>query len=151
MRDVKDESPSAIPDHAAFSPAYAGSRLLRWISSSSRRYGAEWWIMIAGLVVVLFVVYLAFLPATIAPFDPNAQDAGPQLAAPSPQHLFGTDNLNRDVFSRVIWGSRTILGVAICAALISSLIGIPLGLFSGYIGGATDRVLSLIMDSVSGS
>ncbi len=136
------------PDHASYSPAYAGSRFIRWLAGSSKRYGVEWWIMIAGLLIVLFVAYLALLPQTIAPFNPNAQNTGPQLAPPSAQHLFGTDNLNRDVFSRVIWGSRTILGVAIAAALMSSLIGIPLGLLSGYVGGIVDRILSLIMDSI---
>jgi peptide/nickel transport system permease protein len=60
----------------------------------------------------------------------------------------GTDNLQRDVFSRVIFGSRTILGVAFSAALLSMVIGVPIGLFSGYVGGMIDRVLSLIMDSV---
>jgi len=134
--------------HASYSPAHAAGSLFRWISASNKRYGVEWWIMIAGLVIVLFVAYLALAPGTIAPFDPNAQNTGPQLAPPGPHHLFGTDNLDRDVFSRVIWGSRTILGVAIAAALVSSLIGIPLGLLSGYIGGGGDRVLSLIMDSV---
>ena len=107
----------------------------------NRRYGAEWWIMVAGLAVILF-------PQTIALYHPNAQNTGPQLSAPGPGHPFGTDNLDRDVFSRVVWGSRTILGVALSAALLSSLIGIPLGLLSGYIGGILDRVLSLIMDSV---
>ena len=60
----------------------------------------------------------------------------------------GTDNLQRDVFSRIIFGARTILGVAILAAIISSLAGITMGLISGFSGGVFDRVLSLIMDSV---
>lgn len=148
MSESNDNGRFAEPVHARYSLAYAGSRVFRWLSESGKRYGLEWWIMIAGLLIVLFVAYLALLPWTIAPFDPNAQNAGPQLAPPSAAHLFGTDNLNRDVFSRVVWGSRTILGVAIAAALASSLIGIPLGLISGYIGGVLDRVLSLVMDSV---
>ena len=68
--------------------------------------------------------------------------------APGPGHPMGTDNLNRDVFSRMIYGARTILGVAFAAALLSSTIGIPLGLLSGFVGGALDRVLSLVMDSI---
>jgi len=115
---------------------------------TNKRYGMEWWIMVAGLVVILFMIYLALFPETIALYGPNAQNTGPQLAAPGPGHPFGTDNLDLDVFSRVVWGSRTILGVALSAALLSSLIGIPLGLLSGYVGGILDRVLSLIMDSV---
>jgi len=62
-------------------------------------------------------------------------------------HL-GTDNLGRDITSRIIWGARTVLLVAISSALLSSMIGIPLGLISGFIGGKLDRTLSLIMDSI---
>lgn len=63
-------------------------------------------------------------------------------------YILGTDNLGRDITSRLIWGARTVLGVAITSALLSSSIGITLGLLSGFISGALDRVLSLIMDSL---
>lgn len=144
----KLQATAGEPVHARYSLSYGAGRILRWFASSNKRYGVEWWIMIAGILVVLLMAYFALLPHTIAPFDPNAENTGPQLAPPSFHNLFGTDNLKRDVFSRIIWGSRTILGVAISAAVVSSLIGIPLGLFSGYIGGITDRILSLVMDSV---
>jgi peptide/nickel transport system permease protein len=61
---------------------------------------------------------------------------------------FGTDNYGRDMYSRVIYGARTVLGIAILAASLSALVGIPLGLLSGLFGGRSDRVLSLIMDSL---
>jgi peptide/nickel transport system permease protein len=64
------------------------------------------------------------------------------------QFVLGTDNLGRDILSRLIWGARTILGVAILSALFASTIGISLGLISGFISGPLDRVLSLTMDSV---
>jgi len=60
----------------------------------------------------------------------------------------GTDNLGRDITSRLIWGARTVLGVAIASALLSSSIGITLGLLSGFVAGGLDRVLSLVMDSL---
>ncbi|GMQ77678.1 MAG: hypothetical protein BMS9Abin02_0166 [Anaerolineae bacterium] len=60
----------------------------------------------------------------------------------------GTDNLGRDMLSRVIWGARTILGVAVISALFSSIVGIPLGLTSAFVGGKLDRTLSLVMDSI---
>lgn len=60
----------------------------------------------------------------------------------------GTDNLGRDITSRLIWGARTVLGVAITSALLSSSIGIAVGLLSGFIGGGADRVISLVMDSL---
>ncbi|RME06580.1 MAG: ABC transporter permease [Anaerolineae bacterium] len=60
----------------------------------------------------------------------------------------GTDNLGRDIVSRLIWGARTVLGVALTSALFSSVIGITLGLISGFVSGVLDRVLSLVMDSI---
>lgn len=63
-------------------------------------------------------------------------------------YRLGTDNLGRDITSRIIWGARTILGVALASALLSSLVGITLGLISGFVSGGLDRILSLIMDSI---
>ena len=123
-------------------------KLMQRFVSGHKKYGAELWILIAGAIIILAVIYTALFPHTVAPYDPLDQEAGPQLMAPGPGHPMGTDNLNRDVFSRVIYGSRTILGVAFAAALLSSAIGIPLGLLSGFIGGVLDRILSIIMDSI---
>jgi peptide/nickel transport system permease protein len=64
------------------------------------------------------------------------------------KYMLGTDNLGRDITSRLIWGARTVLGVAITSAILSSSIGIMLGLLSGFVSGGLDRVLSLIMDSL---
>ncbi len=64
------------------------------------------------------------------------------------KYILGTDNLGRDITSRLIWGARTVLGVAISSALLSSVVGITLGLISGFVGKGLDRVLSLIMDSL---
>lgn len=133
---------------ASYSPASLFSAAIRKISKAHKTYGVEWWIMIAGIAIVLFMLFTAFFPQVLAPYLPGDQNAGPQLAPPSAQHLFGTDNLNRDIFSRVIYGSQTILGVAFAAAFLSSIIGIPLGLISGYFGGVFDRILSLVMDSI---
>jgi len=63
-------------------------------------------------------------------------------------YRLGTDNLGRDISSRIVWGARTILGVALASALLSSFVGIPLGLISGFAGGKVDRTLSLVMDSI---
>ncbi|MCK4542481.1 MAG: ABC transporter permease [Spirochaetales bacterium] len=144
----KTEKKNTPVVEARFSPASLLRKIIGSVSKAHKTYGLEWWIMIAGIVIVLFMLYMAFFPQTIAPFSALDQDTGPQLSAPDKTHIFGTDNLKRDVFSRVVFGSRTILGVAFSAALLSSIIGIPLGLFSGYFGGALDRILSLIMDSI---
>lgn len=113
-----------------------------------KKYGVEWWILVAGAVIILSIVYMAIFPQTLAPFDPYDQNTGPQLFPPGGGHLLGTDNLMRDVWSRVVFGSRTILGISVLAAIISSVFGIFFGLLSGYAGGLLDRALSLIMDAV---
>ena len=133
---------------ARFSAAGFLGKPFKLVMKAHQKYGLEWWLLSIGAIIVLFVIYLALFPATPAPHDPLDQDPGPQLAPPSSEHLMGTDNLQRDVFSRMIHGSRTILGVAFSAAIISSLVGVTLGLFSGFVGGPLDRVLSLIMDSI---
>jgi peptide/nickel transport system permease protein len=76
---------------------------------------------------------------------PDFEVVGEKLGIRFP---LGTDNLGRDIVSRLIWGARTVLGVALASALFSSTIGIILGLFSGFISGFLDRVISLIMDSL---
>ncbi|MGD8457438.1 MAG: ABC transporter permease [Anaerolineales bacterium] len=64
------------------------------------------------------------------------------------KYLLGTDNLGRDVVSRIIWGSRTVIGVALTASILSFSLGVSIGLISGFIGGRLDKVLSLVMDSI---
>lgn len=135
---------STIPA-VRFSPA-AG--LAKWLSSSRRKYGGEWWILVAGATIILLIVVMTAFPRAFARYSPLDQEAGGQMTAPSRAHIMGTDNLSRDVWARVVYGARTILGVAMAAALLSALVGIPLGLLSGFAGGVFDRILSLVMDSV---
>ncbi len=129
-------------------PAEAMARALSRLTGMGKRYGIEWWILLAGALIVLAILCMALFSEAIAPFDPYDQNTGPQLTPPGGEHLMGTDNLQRDVWSRMVHGSQTILRVAVLAAIISSLFGITLGLISGFWGGIFDRVLSLIMDSV---
>jgi peptide/nickel transport system permease protein len=133
---------------ARFSPSGAVASFFRWFSTSRKKYRAEWWIMIAGVLIITWIVMMTVFPSIFTRFDPENQSAGPQLSPPTSAHIMGTDNLSRDVWARMVYGARTILGVAIAAALISSLIGIPLGLISGFAGGVFDRILSLVMDSL---
>jgi peptide/nickel transport system permease protein len=131
-----------------YSPAAGLGQLIRRFARMGAKYGVEWWISVAGALIILGVICMAAFAGDIAPYSPYSQNTGPQLSPPNWQHLMGTDNLQRDVFSRVVFGSRTILGVAILAAVISSILGISAGLVSGFAGGKVDRVLSLVMDSV---
>lgn len=100
-----------------------------------------------GLAILsLFLILFLFAPL-IAPYDP-IMPVGPSFSPPCREFLMGTDNLGRDVFSRVVWGTRVALTVAFLATALASLIGIPLGFLSGYRGGLLDRVMTMIMDSV---
>ena len=141
--------PSRRPVRTArLSPAAGLASVVRWFSSSRKKYGGEWWIMIAGALIILFILAMTAFPHLFTRFSPLDQNAGGQLTPPSREHIMGTDNLSRDVWARVVYGAQTILGVAFAAALLSAVIGIPLGLVSGFAGGLFDRILSLIMDSV---
>ena len=131
-----------------YSPAAGLGRIIRGITGAGKKYGVEWWIMVAGALIVLGIVLMPLFAGSIAPFDPYDQNTGPQLSAPGGPHIMGTDNLQRDVWSRMIFGSQTILRVAVLAAVMSSVLGITSGLISGFAGGFFDRVLSLVMDSV---
>ena len=117
-------------------------------SANGKKYGVEWWILVTGALIILAIVGAALFAATLAPFSPHDQHAGPQLAPPGGKHLFGTDNLQRDVWSRIVFGSQTILRISVLAALVSFAVGVPLGLISGFTGGVVDKTLSLVMDSV---
>ena len=131
-----------------YSPAMSLIKLMSPMMRMGKKYGAEWWILVIGALIILAIVLMAIFAENIAPFSPYDQETGPQLAPPSAKHLMGTDNLQRDVWSRMVHGSRTILRIAVLAAFISSVCGITVGLISGFSGGFLDRVLSLIMDSV---
>ena len=102
---------------------------------------------IVGVVIVGFWVFCAFFGAKVAPHDPLAQSLD-ILQAPGSKHLFGTDTLGRDVFSRVLAGARDVLLVAPLATLLGIAGGIAVGLTSGYLGGIVDDVISRVVDAV---
>ena len=107
-----------------------------------RRRGA-----LFGGVVVLGFVILALFAAWIAPQDPIATSWGAIRKAPSAAHWFGTDDIGRDVFSRVIWGTQASLLAGVVSVSISLLLGVPIGLAAGFLGGAVDAVISRIVDA----
>ena len=101
-----------------------------------------------GAVIVLFWVGCAIFGPALVPYDPFADDLLNSLLPPSSLHWFGTDQLGRDVFSRVIVGARDILTVAPIATLLSTFLGTALGLTMGYFGGIVDEALSRLVDAV---
>jgi peptide/nickel transport system permease protein len=102
---------------------------------------------LTGLAIVLFWVICALFGEHLAPYDPLADDIINALAPPSAEHWFGTDQIGRDVFSRVIVGSRDILTVAPLATLLATVAGTALGLFTGYFRGIVDDVISRILEA----
>lgn len=101
--------------------------------------------MIGSVIIVIFLLIAAFAPL-IAPYDPIEQNLSIKLQSPSWQHLFGTDQFGRDIFSRVISGSRTALWIIFLVSVISGSIGIIIGVTAGYFGGIVDEVLMRITD-----
>lgn len=101
--------------------------------------------MRTALVVLSLIVALTLAAPLLATHDPR-QATSPALNRPSAQHFLGTDTLGRDVFSRLVWGGRQTLLIALLATLISLLPGTILGLIAGYIGGWADRLLMAGMD-----
>ncbi len=99
-----------------------------------------------GVLISGFWLVCALFGSAIAPQDPAAQDLMSKLADPSAKHWFGTDDLGRDVFSRVIVGTRVILFVAFGATLIAAILGTIIGLVAGYFKGMVDEVLMRIAD-----
>ncbi len=101
---------------------------------------------IAGLVISALVLLCMIFAPWLAPYDPNALDLIHRLAPPSAQHWFGTDEVGRDLLSRVLYGSQQSVGVGLFVAFASCLIGGLLGCMSGVIGGRFDSLIMRLMD-----
>jgi peptide/nickel transport system permease protein len=99
-----------------------------------------------GLGVLLLLVLFAVLAPVIAPIGYNDQDLTRRLLPPSATHWFGTDELGRDMFARVVWGSRITLYISFLVAVIAAPVGLAVGTTAGYFGGWTDTVLMRIND-----
>jgi peptide/nickel transport system permease protein len=124
------------------------SSILPGLSTLAKRGLAGWLIIIGAILVVAIVVMTAISP-WIVPYNPTQIPSSPMiLVPPSTQHLFGTNDLGQDIFSRVLSGGGVMLQVSILSVIVCLAIGVPLGLFASYAGGATDRVVGLVMDSV---
>ncbi|HSV17222.1 MAG TPA: ABC transporter permease [Casimicrobiaceae bacterium] len=101
-----------------------------------------------GLTVIVVVTLVAVFAPWIAPQDPLATSWGAIRKAPSAAHWFGTDDIGRDVLSRVIYGARASLLAGVVSVLISLSIGVPVGLLAGYAGGKTDLLISRLTDAL---
>jgi peptide/nickel transport system permease protein len=104
--------------------------------------------LITGLAILIVWIVCALFGSAITPFDPYADDLLSTLTSPSAAHWFGTDQLGRDIFSRVIMGARDILIVAPLATLLGTVLGTALGLCIGYLRGGLDDVVSRVIEAI---
>jgi peptide/nickel transport system permease protein len=125
------------------SPPWPLSPGRRAIKRLARRRGA-----MVALGVIVFFALLALLAPGIAPYDPLATSWSAIRKAPSAAHWFGTDEIGRDVLSRVIWGTRASLLAGVVSVSISLACGIPIGLLAGYAGGWVDALISRMTDAM---
>ncbi|WJV54137.1 ABC transporter permease [Prodigiosinella aquatilis] len=99
-----------------------------------------------GLMIIVSVLLLSLAAPLLTPYSPGFQDLSNRLAAPSIQHWLGTDELGRDVYSRILYGGRTTLGMVIAVVTITAPIGLLVGCIAGYIGGWLDKILMRLTD-----
>ena len=126
------------------------SNILPGLASLTKR-GLAGWLVVFGAITVAIIVVITILSPWIVPYDPSAIMVGGvdrPLLPPNSQFPFGTDDVGRDVLSRVLPGGGIMLQVSILSVIVCLIIGVPLGLFSSYAGGVVDRAFSLIMDSI---
>jgi len=103
-------------------------------------------LMVVGTGIIVFLLLVAAVAPLLATHDPYEQILPDRLLPPSAQHYFGTDNLGRDIYSRVVYGSRVTLTIAFLVAVISTPLGLVIGVLAGYFGGTLDEILMRLSD-----
>jgi peptide/nickel transport system permease protein len=129
--NVFDESPARVGEVQRFRRVFFGRP-----------------VVIVGFVIISLLVFTAIFAQFVAPYDPYQQDLKVALQHPSLQHWLGTDQLGRDVLSRIIYGTRTSLEVGLIAVGVASAIGMSLGLLSGYFGGWFELIVMRVIDAM---
>ena len=123
------------------------ARLIPGVTSLTRK-GPSGWMVILGTIIVSALVIMTVIAPLIAPYDPTKTSVGPIREPPSPQFPMGTTHLGQDMLSRILCGGSIMLQVSALSVLVCFLIGVPLGLFSSYVGGSFDKACSLVIDAV---
>lgn len=127
---------------------------------NARKYGTKLWkkkirkfmnnrLAVFGLAVILIFVVCMILAPVLTPWDPLEPNFKAKFATPNGEHIFGTDSLGRDLFSRILYGGRISVLIALSSAFIGSTIGTVLGAIGGYFGGIVDKALVRIQEVVS--
>ncbi|MGG2475692.1 nickel transporter permease [Rhizobium sp. BR5] len=122
------------------SQAAWGNRYRIWLNLKSNP------LAVIGLTIIIVFIALSLLAPFIAPYDPAAQNLGNRLAFPSAEHWFGTDELGRDILSRILYGGRVTLGMVIAVVVLVAPLGLAIGCIAGYFGGIVDTVLMRVTD-----
>ncbi|AYM58217.1 ABC transporter permease [Agrobacterium fabrum] len=117
-----------------------GNRYRIWLNLKSNP------LAVVGLTIIVVFVALSLLAPFIAPYDPATQNLGNRLAFPNAEHWFGTDELGRDILSRILYGGRVTLGMVIAVVVLVAPIGLAIGCIAGYFGGIVDTVLMRVTD-----
>jgi peptide/nickel transport system permease protein len=125
------------------------ARFIPSITSLAKK-GLAGWLVVVGTIIVGLIIIMTLIAHWISPYDPSTRgiNVGRPLTPPNSQFLFGTNDLGQDMLSRTISGGSVMLQVAMLSVIMCLIIGVPLGLFSSYIGGTLDRAVCLVMDSV---
>lgn len=113
-----------------------------------RRRGLAGWAILAGGVIVGLLAIMTLIAPLISPYSPIAINVGPILEPPSAKYPLGTNHLGQDMLSRVYYGGAIMFQVSVLSVIVCLLVGVPIGLFASYKGGFTDKVASLVMDSI---
>jgi len=112
------------------------------------RRGLAGWAVLIGGVIVATVAIMTVVSPWISPYNPIAINVGPILSPPSSEFPLGTNHLGQDMLSRVYSGGSIMFQVALLSVIVCLVVGVPIGLFASYTGGYTDKVASLVMDSI---
>jgi peptide/nickel transport system permease protein len=116
--------------------------------SNLRQRGLAGWVILIGAAIVAAMAIMTVTSSWIRPYDPIAINVGPLLSPPSAQFPLGTNHLGQDMLSRVLSGGAIMFQVAVLSVIVCLVVGVPIGLFASYLGGYTDKVASLVMDSI---
>lgn len=139
---IKDASPGADKGSDRVEDAGPGSRrrARTWRSFAKNKAA------VVGLAILALFVFAAIFAPFLTPYDPFEQDLALSLQPPSMSHLLGTDGAGRDILARIMFGGRYTLVIGLLAVALAVIIGVPLGLISGYFGGWVDMVIQRVTD-----
>jgi peptide/nickel transport system permease protein len=135
---------TAASDPVPAAPARGGP--IRAVFGALRAAGQTSRLLVIGAVIIVIAMFVAVFGPLIAPYDPVAVVLGDRLQPPSPEHWFGTDQVGRDILSRLLHAGRITIVIALVSASLSALVGVTVGVMSGYFGGRLDIILQRLVD-----